>query len=216
MIARPFETRLTSTKPAFSNALDRAVVGVRVGPAHLRVARVALERDALPALHVLRRGLEQRDGHALLAVRARDVEARHRPHGQVVDGLERARAREAAVLFARRDRDPAGGLAVDVRQQAGLLALRHEALERALVAAVLAAGRPLRARAAEEHAPAAAVRALRAEQRLEVGPALGGQRLDGDFHEERLGRGGDRFGDARGGRRPGGGRRGRRPRSARA
>src|SRR5689334_23930441 len=52
----------------------RAVVGERVRPARLRVARVALERLALALPDELRGGLEERDRHALPAVRLRDEE----------------------------------------------------------------------------------------------------------------------------------------------
>src|SRR5262249_36505839 len=106
-----------------------------------------------------------------------DEETRHRPHRLVVRRLEGAGARQAGIIAAPTESDPAHGALAIVRQQSRRLARIDDLLHAALVAGALP--RPIvLPLQPPPHAPASAARAARTEQLGEIVPALGRQRRE--------------------------------------
>ena len=137
----------------------------------LRLHRIALDDAPAASADVVGRRPQECRRDAAAAVALVDEEADHRPHLLRVDGLEDARALEPRKLLTRGDGAPADGPPAVVGEDAGDGAGFDDPPHRPAVGLTLA-GLELTVRQAPPHAPAAARRAVGAEERLEVVPAV--------------------------------------------
>ena len=111
------------------------------------------------------------------AVGSSDEEAGHRPDGLVIEGCEDAGSAERRVVGPRLDGAPTDRNVFSIGEEAGDRSGVHDLPEGLLVRLALRA-LVLRSGEAPPHAPAAAAGPPRPEQRLEVGPSVGGQGAD--------------------------------------
>src|SRR5262249_50334260 len=98
------------------------------------------------------------------------------PHRPVIDRLEDTRALERAIGFARLYGAPAHRFSVGVCQDPGNRAARHQRAKRLTIVATSLLI-PLRPWQPPPHTPAAGAGATRAEERLQIGPALRCERV---------------------------------------
>ncbi len=92
--------------------------------------RVRLHRGRAALRRVRDRRLDERDRDALAAGLGAHGHAGDGPHLDVVDGRRGARRREARVVEARADRDPAADLAITVPEEPGCAAASREPPQR--------------------------------------------------------------------------------------